>query len=452
MSNAPKTPIPTKKHLARLQREQMYRRYLIIAAIVVLVATLGLIIYGLVQQYAIEPNQAVAEVNSEKIPLQDWQAQVRFGRSNLIRSAIQTYNFAQAFPDPSFQASFASQLQQVVYQLEPITAGQQVVDQMVENVIIRKEAEKLGITVTDEEIEKEFQAAFGYFPQGTPTTQPTTEILPTSTLSSLQLTLIPPTATPPATPTADLTSTPTEVPTATVPVIPSPTVESTPIPTATPFTQQGYEEIYKQTINDYRSNFQVSEQDLIYVITYQILRQKIQDKILADLPRAEQQAWARHILVQDEATAKDIAARLEKGENFCDLAQEFSTDDSNKNQCGDLNWFGAGQMVEEFETAAFNLEVGEISAPVQTQFGWHVIQLMGKEERQLGDDEYETRRQTRFQEWLTEIKQAYTITIFDEIWQANAPQEPVLPAEIQTFIQAVQQQSQPEITLPTTSP
>jgi parvulin-like peptidyl-prolyl isomerase len=453
MSNAPKTPQPTKKHLARLQREQMYRRYLIIAAIVVLVITAGLIIYGLAQQFAIEPNQAVADVSGEKIPLRDWQAQVRFGRSNLIRNALQTYSFAQAFPDPSFQASFAQQLQQAVFQLEPTTAGQTVLDQMIENAVIRMEAEKLGISISDDEIEKEFQAAFGFFPEGTPTTEPTREVLPTSTLSSLQLTLIPPTATSTATPTADLTSTPTDSPTATIPVTPSPTIEATPEPTATPYTQEGYEDLYKRTINDYRLNYQVTEKDLRYVILNQIFREKVENQILADLPRSEEQAWARHILVEDEATAKDLASRLEKGESFCDLAEEYSTDDSNKNQCGDLGWFGKGRMVEEFETAAFALALGDVSDPVQTQFGWHIIQLMGKEERQLSEDEYRSLRQTRFQEWLTEVKQAYTITIFDEIWQANVPQEPVLPSEIEAFIQQVlQQQTIPEELIPTTAP
>lgn len=87
---------------------------------------------------------------------------------------------------------------------------------------------------------------------------------------------------------------------------------------------------------------------------------------------------ARHILVDDEQAALDLIAKLEDGADFAALAQEFSTGPSGP-KGGDLGYFGRGQMVPDFEAAAFALEIGTFTArPVQTQFGWHVIKLEDK--------------------------------------------------------------------------
>lgn len=83
---------------------------------------------------------------------------------------------------------------------------------------------------------------------------------------------------------------------------------------------------------------------------------------------------AAHILVGSEEEAREVIAELAAGGIFSDLARTRSTGPSGPNG-GDLGWFGKGMMVPPFEEAVANLNPGEISAPVQTQFGWHVIQL-----------------------------------------------------------------------------
>ncbi len=82
---------------------------------------------------------------------------------------------------------------------------------------------------------------------------------------------------------------------------------------------------------------------------------------------------ARHILVQHEYEAQDLLKKLSEGKTFQELAKSFSKCPSGKSG-GDLGEFGRGQMVKSFEEAAFNLEVDQISAPVRTQFGYHLIQ------------------------------------------------------------------------------
>ena len=81
---------------------------------------------------------------------------------------------------------------------------------------------------------------------------------------------------------------------------------------------------------------------------------------------------ASHILVEKQSQVLKVLDELKKGADFKDLARKYSTCPSGK-RGGDLGFFGRGQMVKEFETAAWGLKVNAISEPVKTQFGYHVI-------------------------------------------------------------------------------
>jgi len=105
---------------------------------------------------------------------------------------------------------------------------------------------------------------------------------------------------------------------------------------------------------------------------------KIYDEKIAGMT-PEQEVHARHILVDSEEEAKEVEERLKKGEDFAALAKEKSKDTNAEG--GDLGFFARGQMLKPFEDAAFALDVGEISAPVQTQFGWHIIKVEEKRDQ-----------------------------------------------------------------------
>lgn len=96
---------------------------------------------------------------------------------------------------------------------------------------------------------------------------------------------------------------------------------------------------------------------------------------------------ANHILVETEQEAQYIVTLLEDGADFAELARQYSLDLGNKDQGGYLGYFGRGVMVEEFEDTVFSLQVGEISDPVQTDFGYHIIQLL--DFREAGEARYE---------------------------------------------------------------
>ncbi|MCV2876095.1 peptidylprolyl isomerase [Rhodobacteraceae bacterium XHP0102] len=124
---------------------------------------------------------------------------------------------------------------------------------------------------------------------------------------------------------------------------------------------------------------------------------------------------ASHILVETEAEAQSLIEQLNDGADFVALAQEFSTGPSGPNG-GALGWFGTGMMVPEFENAVSGLDVGAVSAPVQTQFGWHVVILNDQrisEPPALADvraDLEEQLRMAKVDAYLTELTDAAEIS------------------------------------------
>ena len=97
--------------------------------------------------------------------------------------------------------------------------------------------------------------------------------------------------------------------------------------------------------------------------------------------KSEPEASARHILVPTENEAKDVLKRVKAGEDFAKLATELSKDPGS--QGGDLGWFTKDKMVPEFAEAAFKLEKGQVSEPVKSQFGWHIIKLEDKRTKEF---------------------------------------------------------------------
>jgi len=108
---------------------------------------------------------------------------------------------------------------------------------------------------------------------------------------------------------------------------------------------------------------------------------KIYNARIAEM-KPENEFSARHILVDSEEKAKELRAKIAGGEDFAKVATENSTDTGSKKDGGFLGYFGMGQMVPEFEAAVVKLQKGEVSEPVKTQFGWHIIKLEDRRQKQ----------------------------------------------------------------------
>lgn len=132
-----------------------------------------------------------------------------------------------------------------------------------------------------------------------------------------------------------------------------------------------------------------------------------------------EQVEASHILVEDEATATEVAEKLASGGDFADLAAEYSTDTANAESGGELGYFAKGDMVEEFENTAFSMEVGTISDPVKTDYGYHIIKVTDKKEakeavfeehkEEINEILFNEKIQSEYTTWLAEKKEEYKI-------------------------------------------
>ena len=480
-----KDTVLTRKHVARLARERQQSLWIrrgaiaifVIVAVSILVGVFldGTLAIGSFNIDSLLRNRPVARIEDETANLYDFQLNVRLQRQGLLN---QYFTYAQY---SQFGLDVTQQLDQINYQLSEDNApllGQDVVNTLVDDLLIRREAKARGITVSEEEIDARIREIFSYYPQGTPTITLTPTEIVFSTLSPKQLGIVTATSTPTltpegtltetpvpsstftltpdltstATPTPEQSSTPTLSPTPTETPSPTPTLTFTPTftftpdatftpsATPTPYTLEGFEQALQESMDSYKSELDVSPSDYRKLVESELLRKKVFEAITGHLTPFDEQVWARHILVADEETAKTALERLDNGEDWAVLAAELSMDTSNKDLGGDLGWFGRGMMVAEFEDAAYAVAPGQISKPIKSQFGWHLIQVIGHEERPISADAFEQKKQTYFDDWLASMRrqaeEAGLLEIFD-IWESHIPVHPNIE-DLQRQIEAEQ--------------
>lgn len=397
----PAAPPPVhRKHLARAQREARVRVLVLIAAGATLLLLFGILGYGYYDINYLQPQQPVITVDGQVITVHEFQATAKLMMQDLQSKYNSYQQLAQIFGnDAQISAQVQQQLNQIQLQIgNPTLMAQSVQEKMIQDILIRREAEKRGITVTDQEVTDSIQSSFQYYPNGTPTPQPTPVIPPTATLNPTEQASITPSVTP------------TQGPSPTTP----PTF--TPGPTSTPFTEASFNTIYQTYLGDLHS-VDVTEEDYRAYVRASLYGDKLVNAFRAAVPRDQEMVHARHILVADEATAQDVLKRFKAGETWEDLAKTYSTDTSNKDSGGDLGWFARGQMVAEFEQVAFETPVGQVSDPVQTQFGWHIVQVLGKETRAVDDTTYNQLVQSAFNSWLQDQRTASSVEVLGDVPQ-----------------------------------
>lgn len=145
-------------------------------------------------------------------------------------------------------------------------------------------------------------------------------------------------------------------------------------------------------------------EDFKETLRLQLIANQMFEQITSDMSETTEQIQLRQILVADEATARTIIEQLKSGVSFSDLAEAQSIDESSRTNGGDLGWFprGMGLVPPEVEEIAFSLQPREVSGPIPTSLGFHIIQLQNRDtERPLKAEMFQVLRQQRFTEWLT---------------------------------------------------
>ena len=415
-----------KEILIERKRRQQTREIRIAVAIVVALVLLVLVV-AVVNEYIIRPRQPVAEVASETITLTDWQDRVRYQRAQFI---ISLEDQLEAFGDVSLVQQFSGQ--QINLLAQPEVLGELVLEQMIDEVLVRQEAEERDITVTNEEVEERIGEQFNYFGGERPTPQPT----PTETIM----------------PTPSLTPIPTEVITEVVPTntpFPTPTQgpTSTPRPTATAVSDEAFQEEFGALMDRFR-DMGVSEATYREVVRAAVYREKLGNALAEEQNLSEEAEHASiYVLSFQDAEAAEEALGAVEEEGYLTVWNRVrSTPPTAEDapfpsaQATEQLWRIQDQIEQQFGAAvaeaAFELDLntpsGVITSTQQTDetglvtgSSQYLIMVSGREVRELSQSQLQSRQQELVSQLVEERRELVPVERFP-LWRARVPTQPIL--------------------------
>ncbi|MGC9523350.1 MAG: peptidylprolyl isomerase [Anaerolineae bacterium] len=371
----------TRRQLARHEREHRAQRLMTWIAIGVGVVITAILIYGVVTEVFIKARRPVARVGEETITTRQFKARQSYERwmTELEIYQYQTYlsqlsaqqQAATTTPEEEDQGSddytdaliqqlqlqLSSLEQQLSADMAPVYAGQ-VLDAMIEEIILRQEASKRDLNVSDEEIDQAIQLMLGYDPEAT------SALTETETLTD--------------------------------------TVAAPP--------QEDFESYYEQFQTNVLEVARYPEEDFRETVRANIIRERIQTELAKEIPQVQDQVETTIFTVGTEEAAEALRARIEEeGVDPETIVEEFSDDEDEMTSGYALGWLPMGylgpQMGIEVEQAAFNTPVGQASQPVVGQDGqYYVVYVSGHEERELGEQLLAQAEQEAYEGWLAKIK------------------------------------------------
>jgi parvulin-like peptidyl-prolyl isomerase len=418
-----------KKYKSRAERDKMWQRRVLFATILLIGVSLAVLVGAIFYEQVWRPHQAVTTVNGVEVSTKDFQERVRLSRW-LTAEKVRSYFYLFQGNTDYLQQYVGQDINNLRY---PSLMGSQVLSEMEEDIILQQSAKELGVTVdnaaVDREVNDYMASQVGLISPDSPTATPTVE----------------PTVSPTITPTPENLSSPTPGPSPTPSLTPTPTLSPTPTATLEPdmirATLSKEDSTFTKTAMDKANVSKSAIRDLFY---YQTLRITIQDAIGKDVPTEELQVDARHILIafnpnvpsgqtappptEEEKTAAkakadEVLTALQNGEPFADLAKAVSNDSGSAAQGGELGWSSPDSFVPEFKDAVLNAEIGQIIGPIETQYGYHIIQVHAREVRALSASDLQTRRSDAYQKWLDDKKAAANIKRRSD-WPDRVPNDP----------------------------
>ena len=380
----PKSKLTRKQNKIRKKDERIQRiitwSAIGVGALIVLI--LG---YGVITEMVIKPNRPVATIAGEEITVDEYQSRVRYERL-MTRNQIFQYQqyLAQIDTTDPQMSQFAQQMQQTQGQLEsqlsPELAtlfGKDVLDRMIEERIVQDEAEKAGITVSDDAVEERIEQMMGYDREAA--------------------------------------------------------LEATSSPTMTVTETQSImtESEYQQAYNNFRTNFLqevgLSEQDFRQMMRTDLLRAEVQDLVTQDVPQEREQVQVTYLAVPSEGQAETLQERALAGEEMDTLVEELNNNENEASFGRSLPWYP-----EEYLSNVLSPELAEMvfTMPLETasepQPGpneeiYYVITVNGREVRPLNEALLQQERQDAYNAWLQEQKDEKAEYLD---WEDVTPDEP----------------------------
>ncbi len=381
---------------SRAEREAELQKW-VVRGVVAAVAVLGILvaITFAVEQFLI-PNQVVAVVRGEGISVQEFRQEYQLERNRLLLQLNQYQNSGIDMQQLAQQEPYKTWLNEVNV---PDTLGLRVINDLVDDKLLAQEADARGITVDESAVRDAVENYFGFDPTEValigvePTATPEPTITPTPYVSPT------PTHTPEPTPTADPEAEEEEEEPEEPTVTPQPTVVE---PT---LSAEEVRDNFEQNERDYRSYFDrvgVAAETMDAFFERNALESLFADTLVPD-DRPLLYADVRHILVEEEETALAALEALKAGESFAALASAISTDPGSGSRGGELGEAFVGNYVPEFRAAIEEAAIGELVGPVESEFGFHILQVRSKEER--SGAELESQRERAKQQELELLRE-----------------------------------------------
>lgn len=366
----------TKKQIAFSRKEARQNRIILIAVgvlIAVIVVVLGI---GIVRELIIKPGQPVAIVNNVKIPTDDFQDMVNYNRYNLYLNISNLQNGIddlRASPeDNEFLISFyEQQLGQLQSSLSLVP--QDTLDDLIDDELIRQQAEEEGLTVTPAEVE-----------------QAITEDIRQA-----------------------LTVAPQE-----------PLTGTEQLPTPTPVSQEQIDEVYNSILD----NMKLSDKSFRAIIERSLLRGKLQELLASRVPTTGLVANVQLIQTETEQNAVTAMERIEAGEDFAIVAQEVSTDTVTAEGGGNVGWVTTEQLSarygEDLDAFVFSHEVGKLGIVESNGMFYVVLVLERDENGPLPSDVLTQRQNSALFDWLEEHKASPDLEIERLLEPEQIPPDP----------------------------
>lgn len=347
----------TRRQVARRVKDEKLNRILIWSAIGVVAAIVLIIGYGLITELVIKARKPVARVDGIAISTQQYQQRLYYERL-LMRQQLSGYQsyLLQLDPTDESMQSFYQQIQTTVNDLESQLSanmasllGKQVLDNMMEEELVRKEAQARNLIVSYDDVTLAIEEMLGYDRAAAATVTDTT------------------------------------------------TIES-------------FDALYKRFNEDFLKPSRFSEQDLRTTMETRLLREKLLAAISTDIPQTSDQIEPIIFAVDSEETGLALRERIAREEDPDALVEELNNDASDQTAGYALSWLPAGylsaQLGAEIEQVAFNTPVGKAAAPVLGSDGqYYVIYIKGHEERPVDEATMQQMREDQYNAWLEPQKQ-----------------------------------------------